>query len=413
MKRKDVTPDFHGHKKNNGLFQRFAISLAGGLLGGALAFGGLYLVNNNQTGNTNTTNTSNQTTTQVSNVQYNINSEVTEAVQKMEPAVVSVINLQEQSSNGFDSLFGRTSESAEDQLTKSSEGSGVIYKKEDGKAYVVTNNHVIAGADQVEVMLNSGEKTTAKIIGSDVYSDLAVLQIDDSNVEGVAEFADSDKINVGEPALAMGSPLGTTFANSVSQGIVSAKNRNITNTDDNGETISINAIQTDAAINPGNSGGPLVNVQGQVIGINSSKIAAASSGVSAEGMGFAIPSNDVISIINQLERNGKVVRPVLGISMSNLAAARAYDRDNSLNLDENSPTSGVIIGEVMKGSAAEAAGLKQLDIIIKADGKEVANTSDLQSVLYSKEVGDKLKLTIVRDNKEQAITVHLTKDSAN
>ncbi|MGY3750458.1 S1C family serine protease [Vagococcus acidifermentans] len=413
MKRKDVTPDFHGHKKNNGLFQRFAISLAGGLLGGALAFGGLYLVNNNQTGNTNTTNTSNQTTTQVSNVQYNINSEVTEAVQKMEPAVVSVINLQEQSSNGFDSLFGRTAESAEDQLTKSSEGSGVIYKKEDGKAYVVTNNHVIAGADQVEVMLNSGEKTTAKIIGSDVYSDLAVLQIDDSNVEGVAEFADSDKINVGEPALAMGSPLGTTFANSVSQGIVSAKNRNITNTDDNGETISINAIQTDAAINPGNSGGPLVNVQGQVIGINSSKIAAASSGVSAEGMGFAIPSNDVISIINQLERNGKVVRPVLGISMSNLAAARAYDRDNSLNLDENSPTSGVIIGEVMKGSAAEAAGLKQLDIIIKADGKEVANTSDLQSVLYSKEVGDKLKLTIVRDNKEQAITVHLTKDSAN
>lgn len=134
-----------------------------------------------------------------------------------------------------------------------------------------------------------------------------------------ATFGDSDNLKVGEPAIALGSPLGSQYANSVTSGIISSLNRQVVNQNDEGQTVNINAIQTDAAINPGNSGGPLVNMAGQVIGINSSKIVQTESNVSVEGIGFAIPSNDVVNVINQLEKDGKVVRPALGITMVNLS----------------------------------------------------------------------------------------------
>ncbi|HAP6393996.1 TPA: trypsin-like serine protease, partial [Enterococcus faecium] len=199
--------------------------------------------------------------------------------------------------------FGQQEESSssdDSNLEAYSEGSGVIYKKDGNTAYVVTNNHVVDGQQGLEVMMKDGTKVKAELVGTDAYSDLAVLKINSDKVETVASFGDSSALKVGEPAIAIGSPLGSEYANSVTSGIISSLNRQVTSTNESNETVNINAIQTDAAINPGNSGGPLVNIEGQVIGINSSKIASTSestSNVSVEGMGFAIPSNDVVNII--------------------------------------------------------------------------------------------------------------------
>ncbi|HGL5622833.1 TPA: S1C family serine protease, partial [Enterococcus faecium] len=206
-------------------------------------------------------------------------------------------------SSGFGGLFGQQEESSssdDSNLEAYSEGSGVIYKKDGNTAYVVTNNHVVDGQQGLEVMMKDGTKVKAELVGTDAYSDLAVLKINSDKVETVASFGDSSALKVGEPAIAIGSPLGSEYANSVTSGIISSLNRQVTSTNESNETVNINAIQTDAAINPGNSGGPLVNIEGQVIGINSSKIASTSestSNVSVEGMGFAIPSNDVVNII--------------------------------------------------------------------------------------------------------------------
>ncbi|HAV0196067.1 TPA: trypsin-like serine protease, partial [Enterococcus faecium] len=193
-----------------------------------------------------------------------------------------------------------SSSSDDSNLEAYSEGSGVIYKKDGNTAYVVTNNHVVDGQQGLEVLMKDGTKVKAELVGTDAYSDLAVLKINSDKVETVASFGDSSALKVGEPAIAIGSPLGSEYANSVTSGIISSLNRQVTSTNESNETVNINAIQTDAAINPGNSGGPLVNIEGQVIGINSSKIASTSestSNVSVEGMGFAIPSNDVVNII--------------------------------------------------------------------------------------------------------------------
>ena len=320
MARKYVTP---GKKTSPGLLKRLGIGILGGMVGGLLTFGGLYLAMGSSLTSTpeTTTNSGVQDSngqTQVSNVKLDVTSDVTEAVEKVQDSVVSIINLQQSQSNDWNSLFGQQggqsegdSQSDDDSaLEASSEGSGVIYKIDGDDAYVVTNNHVVEGQDGLEVVLADGTKVKAELVGTDAYTDLAVLKISSEHVTTAATFGDSSALKVGEPAIAIGSPLGSDYANSVTQGIVSSLNRQVTSQNESGGTISINAIQTDAAINPGNSGGPLINVDGQVIGINSSKIASTSgsaSGVSVEGMGFAIPSNDVVEIINQLEADGKVV----------------------------------------------------------------------------------------------------------
>ncbi|RST99175.1 serine protease [Vagococcus vulneris] len=403
--------------------KRFGISLAGGILGGALVVGGFVTYNKVDNPTTNsatstelkTTNTNKGKVTNVST--QNISTDVTTAVDKMQNAVVSIETLQKQQKSQLSDLeqfFGTADDSKNNDgdLKEAAEGSGVIYRKDGNKAYVVTNNHVVENADAVEILLNGGDKVTAKIIGTDVYSDLAVLEIPSEKVKAIAEFANSDDIKVGEPALAMGSPLGSTFANSVSQGIISAKDRVITNTTEDGQPININALQTDAAINPGNSGGPLVNLSGQVIGINSSKIAQAASGVATEGLGFAIPSNNVVSIINQLEKNGKVIRPMLGATMIDLAYVSAADRQDVLKLKDKGLTGGVVLGSVIKGSPAEKAGLKKFVVITKVDDKNVETRSELQSILYSKKVGDSMKLTYYYNGKEESTTVKLDQDSS-
>lgn len=406
------------NQKQNNLLKRFGVSLAGGILGGGLVFGGAQLLSNDSANSTHSNTTiENKGDTQVSTISYDVKSDTTKAVDKVQNAVVSVINLQKQQATNdpFGGLFGEGNSSSNDEengdLQTSSEGSGVIYRKDGDHAYIVTNNHVVSGSDALEILFSDGTTVKGELVGRDSYTDLAVIKINSKNVKTVAEFGDSDAIKVGEPAIAIGSPLGTEYASSVTQGIISAKNRSIQNTNDDNEPVNINAIQTDAAINPGNSGGALVNIAGQVIGINSVKIASSNSGVSAEGMGFAIPSNDVVNIINQLEKDGKVTRPALGVTMYDLANISSQQRQEILNLKDD-VTAGVAIITVQNATPAEKAGLKQYDVIVDIDGEPVESASDLQSILYNKKVGDTIKVTYYRGNDKKTADIKLSIDQS-
>ena len=352
-------------------------------------------------------NTSPTNTTTVSKTAVKNENSTTQAVDKVKDAVVSVITY---SANSQNSLFG-SAETDTDTNTEqvSSEGSGVIYKKEGNFAYLVTNTHVISGAKKVDIRLADGTKVPGEIVGSDTYSDIAVVKIAADKVTTVAEFGDSDQLTVGETAIAIGSPLGSEYANTVTQGIVSSLNRNVSLKSEDGQAISTKAIQTDTAINPGNSGGPLINIQGQVIGITSSKIAT-NGGTSVEGLGFAIPSNDAINIINQLEKNGKVTRPALGIQMVNLSNLSSTDLQR-LNVP-SSVTAGVVVRSVITSMPANGH-LQQYDVITKVDDKAISSTTELQSALYSHSIGDSMTVTYYRDGKEETTTIKLDKSTSD
>ncbi|KEY61161.1 S1C family serine protease [Lactococcus cremoris] len=385
-----------------------------GVVGGAIALGGsaIYQSTTNQLGNANRSNT---TSTKVSNVSVNVNTDVTSAIKKVSNSVVSVMNYQKQNSQSdFSSIFGGNSgsSSANDGLKLSSEGSGVIYKKSGGDAYVVTNYHVIAGNSSLDVLLSGGQKVKATVVGYDEYTDLAVLKISSDHVKDVATFADSSKLTIGEPAIAVGSPLGSQFANTATEGILSATSRQVTLTQENGQTTSINAIQTDAAINPGNSGGALINIEGQVIGITQSKITTTEDGsTSVEGLGFAIPSNDVVNIINKLETDGKISRPALGIRMVDLSQLSTND-SSQLKLP-SSVTGGVVVYSVQAGLPAATAGLKAGDVITKVGDTAVTSSTDLQSALYSHNINDTVKVTYYRDGKLATANVKLSKSTSD
>lgn len=276
-------------------------------------------------------------------------------VEDLSPAIVGITNLQAQSNS---SLFGSSSsDSSED--TESGSGSGVIFKKENGKAYIITNNHVVEGASSLKVSLYDGTEVTAKLVGSDSLTDLAVLQISDDHVTKVANFGDSSDLRTGETVIAIGDPLGKDLSRTVTQGIVSGVDRTVSMSTSAGET-SINVIQTDAAINPGNSGGPLLNTDGKIVGINSMKI----SEDDVEGIGFAIPSNDVKPIAEELLSKGQIERPYIGVSMLDLEQVPQNYQEGTLGLFGSQLNKGVYIREVASGSPAEKAGLKAEDIII-------------------------------------------------
>ena len=347
------------------------------------------------------------TTTTVSKTAVKNENSTTQAVDKVKDAVVSVITY---SSNSQNSLLGSDETDTDTNAEQVySEGSGVIYKKEGDTAYLVTNTHVINGAKKVDIRLADGTKVPGEIVGSDTYSDIAVVKIAADKVTTVAEFGDSGQLTVGETAIAIGSPLGSEYANTVTQGIVSSLNRNVSLKSEDGQAISTNAIQTDTAINPGNSGGPLINIQGQVIGITSSKIAS-NGGTSVEGLGFAIPANDVINIIKQLEKDGKVTRPALGIHMVNLSNLSTTDLQK-LKLPGN-VTSGVAVRSVQKNMPANGH-LQQYDVITKIDDKAISSTTELQSALYSHSIGDSMTVTYYRDGKEETTTIKLDKSTSD
>lgn len=417
MMRKDITP-----KKSPGFFRRFGTSLLGGVLGAVLTIGIFYVANGSllAPNNQNASGSPSAGNTKVSNMKVDVNSDITDAASKVQDAVVSVINLQKQQSQsglgGFSDFFGGNDnqQSQEDsgQLEETSEGSGVIYKLEGKTAYIVTNNHVVEKQDGLEVLLKDGSRVKATLVGTDSYTDLAVLKVESDKVADIkpATFGDSDNLKVGEPAIALGSPLGSQYANSVTSGIISSLNRQVVNQNDEGQTVNINAIQTDAAINPGNSGGPLVNMAGQVIGINSSKIVQTESNVSVEGIGFAIPSNDVVNVINQLEKDGKVVRPALGITMVNLSDLSTEQVSEIVKVP-SSVTQGVVINSVQSSTPADQAGLKKYDVIIKIDDTDVSTGVELQSELYKHKVGDTVKITYYRKDKKETVSVKLSIDA--
>jgi len=331
----------------------------------------------------------------------------TQAVDKVKDAVVSIITYSGNSQNSFVGADDTDIDSNTEQVN--SEGSGVIYKKEGESAYLVTNTHVINGAKKVDVRLTDGTKVPGEIVGSDTYSDIAVVKISSEKVSTVAEFGDSSQLAVGETAIAIGSPLGSEYANTVTQGIVSSLNRHVSLKAEDGQAISTNAIQTDTAINPGNSGGPLINIQGQVIGITSSKIAS-NGGTSVEGLGFAIPANDVINIIKQLEKDGKVTRPALGIHMVNLTNLSTADLQK-LKLPDN-VTSGVAVRSVQKNMPANGH-LQQYDVITKVDDTKISSTTELQNALYSHSIGDEMTVTYYRNGKEEKTTIKLDKSTSD
>ena len=331
----------------------------------------------------------------------------TQAVDKVKDAVVSIITYSGNSQNSFVGADDTDIDSNTEQVN--SEGSGVIYKKEGESAYLVTNTHVINGAKKVDVRLTDGTKVSGEIVGSDTYSDIAVVKISSEKVSTVAEFGDSSQLAVGETAIAIGSPLGSEYANTVTQGIVSSLNRHVSLKAEDGQAISTNAIQTDTAINPGNSGGPLINIQGQVIGITSSKIAS-NGGTSVEGLGFAIPANDVINIIKQLEKDGKVTRPALGIHMVNLTNLSTADL-KKLKLPEN-VTSGVAVRSVQKNMPANGH-LQQYDVITKVDDTKISSTTELQNALYNHSIGDEITVTYYRNGKEEKTTIKLDKSTSD
>ena len=351
--------------------------------------------------------TANNTTNTVTQTSYKNENATTQAVNKVKDAVVSVITY---SANQQNSVFGNDETDTDtDSQQVASEGSGVIYKKNGKDAYLVTNTHVIKGASKVDIRLADGTKVPGEIVGSDTFSDIAVVKISSEKVTTVADVGDSSKLNVGETAIAIGSPLGSEYANTVTQGIISSLNRNVSLKSQDGQAISTKAIQTDTAINPGNSGGPLINIQGQVIGITSSKIAS-NGGTSVEGLGFAIPSNDAQNIIKQLESDGKVTRPALGIQMVNLANIGTSDL-RKLNIP-SSVTSGVVVKSVQSNMPASGH-LEKYDVITKVDDKDISSSTDLQSALYNHSIGDTIKITYYRNGKEETTTVKLDKSTSD
>lgn len=337
-----------------------------------------------------------------------VSTDVSETVSKVQGAVVSVANLAD--TNSTIDLFGlvqpdrQESNNDEANYETASEGSGVVYKIDGDSAYVVTNNHVIDGSDALEVITSEGKQVKAELVGADVWTDLAVLRIPAEEVDTVAEFGDSDTLTVGEPAIAIGSPLGSDFASTVTQGIISGLDRTVP-VDLDGDNMydwQVNAIQTDAAINPGNSGGALLNSAGQVIGINSMKISADQ----VEGMGFAIPANDVQSIITQLERDGRVIRPSLGVVMATLNQVPMQQQEEILNVPDGLE-SGVVVLDIEANSPAANAGLKVNDIITKFNGQEVADAISLRKALYSADANQEVEVEFYRDGKQQTVKVQL------
>lgn len=352
------------------------------------------------------TNNNSGTVTQTS---YKNENSTTQAVNKVKDAVVSIITYSSSSSRQSSVFNADDTNSDSDNQQIASEGSGVIYKKDDKDAYLVTNTHVINGASKVDIRLADGTKVPGEIVGSDTFSDIAVVKISSEKVTTVAEFGDSSQLSVGETAIAIGSPLGSEYANTVTQGIISSLNRNVSLKSEDGQAISTKAIQTDTAINPGNSGGPLVNIQGQVIGITSSKIAS-NGKTSVEGLGFAIPSNDAQNIIKQLETDGKVTRPALGIQMVNLSNVGASDL-RKLNIPSGL-TSGVVVRSVQNNMPANGH-LQKYDVITKVDDKEIASSTDLQHALYNHAIGDTIKVTYYRNGKEETTSIKLDKNSSD
>ncbi|WP_078409440.1 S1C family serine protease [Priestia abyssalis] len=321
------------------------------------------------------------------------------AIENVREAVVGVVNIQQQTN-----YFSHGPQSSQEQGTEqeSGTGSGVIFKKSGDDAYIITNNHVIEGASKVEISLSTGERIAAEVVGADQLTDLAVLKIESKYATKVADFGDSSSLRIGEQVAAIGNPLGLDLSSTVTQGIVSNTDRTIPVSTSGGEW-DLNVVQTDAAINPGNSGGALINSAGQVIGINSLKIAE--DGV--EGLGFAIPSQDVKPVIEDLLQYGEVKRPYLGVGLQSLSDFPSTIQEQ-LNLPEDTQ-GGVIVTSVEPASPAAEAGLQIKDLITTVNGTKVNSIGELRKYIYTEaKIGDQIKVELYRDGKKINVSVKMS-----
>lgn len=308
------------------------------------------------------------------------NTAVVETAKRVGPAVVGI------TSEVYDrDIFNRNVEVGQNV------GSGVIFDK---KGYIVTNNHVVGNNRQVNVALSDGQVVTGKVIGTDAVTDLAVVKIPGSDKLPVAEFGNSDSLQPGETAVAIGNPLGLEFRGTVTVGVISALNRTL---DDVEQQIKL--IQTDAAINPGNSGGALCTADGKVIGINSAKIAKAG----VEGMGFAIPINQMKAIVSQLISNGHVTRPYLGLyGIDKTLAAR-----NGISWDHNG---GIYVYKIADGSPLDGSDIVRGDYIMQINGKATNSLSELRNVMMNYKPGDKVTITYEHSGHTRTAVVVLGED---
>lgn len=366
--------------------KRFLSTAAAGMIGAIITLASLQYIGGFQSSSQKVTETapSNVNTQNVSAQSVSF----ADIVEQASKAVVGVVS-EKRNNDPFQRSAGETSGS----------GSGVIFKKADNTVYIVTNNHVIEGANQINISLHDGKEVAAELVGADPLTDIAVLKVKISNGITPIRFGDSSSLRAGDQVVAIGNPLGLDLSRTVTQGIVSGVNRTIEMTTSAGAW-NFDVIQTDAAINPGNSGGALINTKGQLVGINSLKIAE--KGV--EGLGFAIPSNQVSQITEELIKNGQIVRPYLGVSVMGL------DKVPSVYL-ENIPENvkeGVFVVSVDEGSEIAKAGLKAQDVIVSVNGKAIKSESDLRKVLYTEmSIGDEVSLEVYRLGKKQTFNAKL------
>lgn len=326
-----------------------------------------------------------QGTTSVNKTVTEIFSDVTEIVDKSEPKVVSIKAV---------------------LPTGTSYGSGAVYRVNESEVLVVTNAHVVAGANTLQVSFANGESVEATLVGSDEYTDLALLKMQVPFTVTAFNLGDSALSKKGEFVIAMGSPLGKNFEGSVSFGIISGKERVIP-VDLNGDGADdwdMVVLQTDAALNNGNSGGPLINMAGELIGINARKISYSSSYTAVEGMGFAIPINEIIPIVTQLETTGKVTRPVIGITGNDISQLTDYQKNYlGIRLD----SSGVLISKITPGGPAALAGILEGDIITAFDGQQVSSFKEFRKILYGKAIKDVVEIVVIRNEKEVSMNIIL------
>ncbi len=368
----------HMKEKKKSNFFRYVAAVVCGMFAGAVIFGGALAFSELHDGNLLKQNSSGESQGQLlSSAEYTPGQilDVTQVADKVGPSVVGIINNQTVTSWWTGGTF-----------EQQGSGSGIIISSD---GYVITNSHVIEGATSVDVVLNSGEKHPAKLIGYDSKTDLAVLKIEATNLPA-AELGKSSELKVGELAVAIGNPLGLEFQGSVTAGVISALNRTM---EVDGRQYTL--VQTDAAINPGNSGGPLVNRYGQVIGINTAKITKDDT----EGMGFAIPIDVALPVIEELMQNGYVSgRPQIGVSLREISSAMSQYYDVPV---------GLYVVAVSTGSGAERAGIMVDDVIVKADGQIVTTMEELNDIRDTHKAGEVIKLTIVRGGNTMTLNVTL------
>ena len=285
-------------------------------------------------------------------------------------------------------------------------GSGFVYKTDSKYGYIMTNHHVVESSTSLKVLLSNGNLVDAKLLGSDEYLDIAVISIPKDKVINVATIGKTTDLKLGDSIFTIGSPVGEEYFNSITSGIISGLNRQVTVSIKSNNDWLMDVLQVDAAINPGNSGGPLLNSNGEVIGVNSLKLVDSQ----IEGMGFAIKIEDAMAHVKELESRKTFDRPLLGINLLSVTDKNYLSRYYNIRLDD-SITYGVVVVDVVSGTGAAKSDLKKGDVIISVENQKIVNAAYLKYVLYKYNAGDKINVKFIRDGKEKTTSITLTKNN--